>query len=125
LREKVEAGVDVLNTQLFYDNRVFYEFMDRALRMGITIPIVPGIMPVLNAKQIKRMIYLSGASIPGKLLQLLDKYENSPEDMEKAGIEYASQQVEDLLQNQVAGVHLYTMNKWQQIHQIVYNVGLR
>lgn len=124
LRQKVEAGVDALNTQLFFDNRIFYEFVDRALRIGINIPIVPGIMPVLNAKQIKRMIYLSGTSIPGKLLQLLDKYENSAEDMEKAGIEYASQQVEDLLQNQVAGVHLYTMNKWEQIYQIVHNVGL-
>ncbi|MEA1961650.1 MAG: methylenetetrahydrofolate reductase [NAD(P)H] [Bacillota bacterium] len=125
LRQKVEAGVDALITQLFFDNRIFYEFVERVLRMGISVPVVPGIMPVLNAKQIKRMIYLSGTSIPGKLLKLLDKYENKPEDMEKAGIEYASQQVDDLLTNKVAGVHLYTMNKWEQIYEIVNNVGFK
>ncbi len=124
LKEKVERGVDFLLTQLFFDNRIYYEFVEKANRTGINCPIVPGIIPVLNAKQIKRIIYLCGASIPHNLLRLVDKYENSPADMEKAGIEYASKQVEDLLNNKVPGVHLYTMNKSVQIAEIVTNVGL-
>jgi len=123
LQQKVNAGVDILITQLFFDNRVYYDFVEKANRVGINIPIIPGIMPVLNAKQIKRMIYLGGASIPAKLLKLVDKYENEPEEMEKAGIEYASQQIDDLLDNHIPGVHLYTMNKWAQISEIVKNVS--
>lgn len=124
LKEKVDAGVDFLITQLFFDNRIYYEFIDRAIRAGIKCPIVPGIMPVLNARQIRRIIYLCGASIPAKLLILVDKYDNNPEGMAKAGVEYASQQVEDLLNNKVPGIHLYTMNRSKQITEIVKNVGL-
>jgi methylenetetrahydrofolate reductase (NADPH) len=124
LKQKVEAGADFLITQLFFDNRIYYDFMEKAQGKGIGCPIIPGIMPVLNAGQIKRMVYLSGASIPGKLLALVDKYENSPDDMEKAGIEYASQQIDDLVDNGVLGIHLYTMNKAYQTGQIVKNVGL-
>ncbi len=125
LKEKCDSGVDLLITQLFFDNRVYYDFVDKALAMGINIPIVPGIMPALAAKQIKRFMYFSGSSMPGKLLQLVDKYEHAPEDMQKAGIEYASQQLDDLINNKVPGVHLYTMNKWIQITEIVQNVGLQ
>jgi len=124
LKEKVESGVDVLITQFFFDNRKYYDFLDKAERIGITCPIVPGIMPVLNANQIKRMLYLSGASLPGALVKLLDLYSEVPADMEKAGIDFASRQIENLLNNDVPGVHLYTMNKPRQITQIVKNVGM-
>jgi len=124
LKEKVDTGVDFLITQLFFDNRIFYDFIEKARKKGINCPIIPGIMPVLNARQIRRIIYLCGASIPAKLLKLVDKYENEPLDMEKAGIEYASQQVADLIENGVLGIHLYTMNKTKQISEIVKNVGL-
>ncbi len=125
LKQKVEAGVDILVTQFFFDNRKFYDFIDRSLQIGINCPIVPGVIPVLNVKQIKRMLALSGASIPPALLQLLDKYDKRPDDMEKAGIEYASRQVEDLIINQVPGIHLYTMNKSSQIKEIATNAGLK
>lgn len=125
LKQKVDAGADFLITQMFFDNRVFYEFIDKALRLRINVPIVAGIMPVLSAGQIKRMVYLSGASIPGKLLKLIDQYEHNPEDMKKAGIEYASRQIEDLLDNKVAGLHLYTMNKWTEMLEIADNVGFK
>lgn len=124
LKEKVDQGVDLLLTQLFFDNRIYYEFLDKAIAIGIDCPIVPGIIPVLNAKQIKRIVYLCGASIPSKMLNLVDKYENNPNDMEKAGIEYATKQVQDLLDNKVPGIHLYTMNKSEQITQIVKNSSL-
>ena len=124
LRQKVNAGVDVLITQLFFDNRIYYDFLEKAQRLAINVPIVPGIMPVLSAKQIKRMIYLCGASMPARLLKLVDRYEHDSEAMEKAGIEYASEQIQDLLSNRVPGIHLYSMNKWAQISQIVHNVKL-
>lgn len=124
LKHKVDCGVDFLITQLFFDNRIYYDFADRAIAKGISCPIIPGIMPVLNAKQIKRIIYLCGASIPSRLLNLVDRYESIPSDMEKAGIEYASRQVEELLDEGVPGIHLYTMNKPDQITEIVNNVGI-
>ena len=100
------------------------DFIDKALAIKIDCPVVPGIMPVLNARSIRRTIYLCGASIPGPLLQLVDKYEHDADSMEKAGIEYASMQVDDLLTSGVPGIHLYTMNKHRQIIEIVKNVGL-
>ncbi len=122
LRVKVEAGVDFLLTQLYFDNRVFYNFKENLLRMGVTVPVSPGIMPVLNPNQIRRMIYLSGASIPAKLLQLLDKYGNQPKEFEKAGIDYAINQVNDLIENGVEGIHLYTMNRAEQTRMIIKNL---
>ncbi|NLD50615.1 MAG: methylenetetrahydrofolate reductase [NAD(P)H], partial [Clostridiaceae bacterium] len=99
LKQKVDTGVDFLVTQLFFDNRIFYDFLDKAASVGINCPITPGIMPVFKADQIKRITSLCGASIPAKLLIIMDKYEDSPEDMRKAGIEYASRQISDLIDN--------------------------
>lgn len=124
LRDKVEAGVDFLLTQLYFDNRVFYNLKENLLRMGITVPISPGIMPVLNPNQIKRMIYLSGASLPAKLLHLFDKYGDRPEEFEKAGIDYAINQINDLLENGVEGIHLCTMNRIEQTRTIVKNIEM-
>ncbi|WP_027351959.1 methylenetetrahydrofolate reductase [NAD(P)H] [Desulfotomaculum nigrificans] len=124
LKYKVDQGVDFLITQLYFDNRIFYNFIENARRIGIQCPVAAGIMPVLNAKQIKRIISLCGASMPAKLLMLVDKFGDNNEDMEKAGLEYASEQVRDLLESGVEGIHLYTMNKPQQITQILKNVGL-
>lgn len=123
LKLKVDQGVDFLITQLYFDNRVFYNFIENARRIGINCPVAAGVLPVLNSKQIKRIISLCGASMPAKLLMMVDKFGDNNEDMEKAGIEYASRQVQDLLDNGVEGIHLYTMNKPQQITQILQNVG--
>jgi methylenetetrahydrofolate reductase (NADPH) len=125
LRDKVEAGADFLVTQLFFDNRVFYNFKENLLRLGMNIPVSAGIMPVLNAGQIKRMVYLSGASVPAKLLLLFDKYEEHPDDFQKAGLEYAIGQVNDLIKNGVDGVHLYTMNRAEQTRIIMENIDLK
>jgi methylenetetrahydrofolate reductase (NADPH) len=125
LRDKVQMGVDFLITQLFYDNRVFYNFKENLLRLGINIPVSAGIMPVLNAGQIKRMVYLSGASTPAKLLLLFDKYETHPEDFQKAGLEYAIEQINDLAANGVEGIHLYTMNRAEQTRFIMENIDLK
>jgi methylenetetrahydrofolate reductase (NADPH) len=125
LKAKVDAGADVLVTQLFFDNRIFYHFLDAVRGMGIRCPIVPGIMPVFNAKQIKRILTLCGGSMPADLLLLTDKYGDSPEDMKKAGIEYAIRQIQDLLKNGVDGIHLEPMNKPELAREILNGIGYR
>jgi methylenetetrahydrofolate reductase (NADPH) len=123
LKLKVEQGVDFLITQLFFDNRVFYDFMDKCAARGITCPVLPGVMPIFKADQIKRIALMCGASMPAKLVLLLDQYSNTP-DMEKAGIEYASKQIRDLLDNGVDGVHINTMNRVDATREILNNIGM-
>jgi len=123
LRQKVEQGVDLLITQLFFDNALFYAFLEKIRGRGIKCPVSAGIMPVMNASQIKRITSLCGAGIPAKLQQVMDKYGAVPADMEKAGIEYASEQIADLLAHGVDGVHLYTMNKARQTKEIMGNIA--
>ncbi|HOQ36329.1 MAG TPA: methylenetetrahydrofolate reductase [NAD(P)H] [Acetivibrio sp.] len=124
LKEKVDAGVDFLVTQLFFDNRLFYDFLDKACAMGINCPITPGIMPIFKTEQIKRIASVCGASFPAKLVILMDKFGDNPEDMRKAGIEYASIQIRDLIDNGVDGIHLYTMNRPKSSKAILENTGL-
>lgn len=123
LKLKVEQGVDFLITQLFFDNRVFYDFMDKCAAYRITCPVLPGVMPIFKADQIKRIALMCGASMPARLVLILDKYGNTP-DMEKAGIEYASQQLRDLLDNGVDGIHINTMNRVDSTREIMNNLGL-
>ncbi len=111
LKQKIDAGVNFLITQMFFDNSKFYEFREEANRYGIHIPISTGIMPITSAKQLGTSVSLSGTSVPQALSNLVAKYADNPEDMRKAGIEYAIQQIEDLIANDVDGIHIYTMNK--------------
>ena len=110
LRKKVDAGVDRLISQLFFDNEYFYEFLDKARKAGITVPVEAGIMPVTNKKQIERMVTLCGATLPRKFQRVLAKYESQPEALREAGIAFATEQIVDLLAHGVDGIHLYTMN---------------
>lgn len=122
LKDKVDAGVDFLVTQLFFDNRLFYDFLDKLASVNINCPVTAGIMPIFKADQMKSMAVRSGCSIPGKLVIMMDKYQNNPDDMKKAGIEYASIQMRDLIDNHVAGIHLYTMNRHKSTKEILKNV---
>ncbi|MEW6171757.1 MAG: methylenetetrahydrofolate reductase [NAD(P)H] [Bacillota bacterium] len=124
LKEKVNAGAEFLVTQLFFDNRVFYHFLESVRKIGITCPISAGILPVLNAGALERMVSLCGASIPAELWVMLEKYENDQEGLEKAGIEYATAQVQDLVENGVDGVHLYTLNRSDWVTEVLRNVDL-
>ena len=110
LKKKVEAGADFLITQLFFDNSVFYRFLEHTKIAGIDIPIEAGIMPVTNKKQIERMVSMCGVSLPSKFAKIMQKYENNPEALRDAGIAYSIEQIVDLLANDVEGIHLYTMN---------------
>ena len=110
LRKKVDAGAEHLISQLFFDNAVFYSFVERARIAGITVPIQAGIMPVVNARQIQRMVSLCGASLPHKFTRMISRYEDNPEALRDAGIAYAVDQIVDLIAQGVEGIHLYTMN---------------
>lgn len=110
LRKKVDAGADHLITQLFFDNDLFYEFREKAAIAGINVPIEAGIMPVVNKKQIERMVTGCGASLPGKFVKIMQRYEHNPEALRDAGIAYAVNQIVDLIASGVDGIHLYTMN---------------
>ena len=111
LRFKIDAGVDHLISQLFFDNAKFFSFMDKLRAKGITVPVEAGIMPVLNASQIKRMVSMCGSSIPYELARLISLYGENAADMEKAGINYACAQIEGLLAGGADGIHLYSMNR--------------
>lgn len=110
LRKKVDAGAEHLISQLFFDNSVFYRFLERTKIAGIDVPIEAGIMPVTNKSQIERMVSMCGASLPAKFVKIMQKYESKPEALCDAGIAYAVEQIVDLLANGVDGIHLYTMN---------------
>lgn len=111
LAQKVDHGANFIITQLFFDNADFYRFRDTARSMGIKVPIVAGLMPILNVAQTKRFVSMCGAKIPHALLTRLEGLEANPESVYAAGIEYAVKQCEDLLANGVEGIHFYTLNK--------------
>lgn len=122
LKEKEDAGADFFLSQLFFDNYSYYKFLERAGKQGITKPVHAGIMPISSKSQIMRMIFMCGASLPRDIVLILNKYENSPDDLRKAGIEYASKQIIDLMKNGVDGVHIYSMNKPETAFEIIENI---
>lgn len=123
LKEKVEAGCDFLTTQMFFDNNVYYNFLYRVLAVGIQVPVIPGIMPVINARQVKRSAELSGTSLPPRFKAIADKFSDDPLAMEQAGIVYATEQIIDLVANGVKYIHLYTMNRPQTAAKIMENLS--
>ena len=123
LKEKVEAGVDFLITQLFFDNDKLYAFMDLLKKHGIAVPVSAGIMPVLNKNQIERMLALSRATMPPKFLRIMDRYEHNPAALKEAGIAYATEQIIDLISWGIDGIHIYTMNRPEVAKSIVGNIS--
>ena len=111
LREKVDAGCEFLTTQMVFDNNLFYNFMYKIREAGITVPVLPGIMPITNAKQVERAIRLSGSFMPQRFKALVDKFGDNPAAMKQAGIAYATDQIIDLYANGIRNVHVYSMNK--------------
>lgn len=111
LKEKVDAGLDFLTTQMFFDNSTLYQFLYRIREKGIDVPVLPGIMPITNAKQVARSVALSGSTIPQKMKIMVDRFADDPEKMKEAGIIYASDQIIDLISNGVSHIHVYSMNK--------------
>ncbi len=122
LKYKVDAGVDFLTTQMFFDNNMLYSYLYRLQSKGIHVPVLAGIMPITNSSQVERMVKLSSAYIPAKLLSICDRFSNNPEAMRQAGIAYAIDQIIDLISNGVRGIHIYTMNKPAVARDILSNV---
>lgn len=123
LKRKVDCGVDFLTTQMFFDNTVLYNFLYRIREKGITVPVIPGIMPVTNGKQIKRSCELSGAMMPPRFKAIVDKFGDNPKAMQQAGIAYATDQIIDLIANGINNIHVYTMNKPEVAAAIMTNLS--
>lgn len=111
LKKKVDAGADFIVTQLFFDNRFYFDFVERAQKLGIQVPIIPGIMPILNFKQIQRFTKMCGSTIPETLLKQLESVQDDPDAVRKIGINHATDQCTHLLQNGAPGIHFYTLNR--------------
>jgi methylenetetrahydrofolate reductase (NADPH) len=123
LKEKIAAGVDLLITQLFFDNEKLYNFLDKIRKAGINVPVTAGIMPLFNKKQLAHCLSLSNATLPKKFTQILHQYGNNEEALHEAGIEYATNQITELLDWGIDGIHLYSMNRAQTIQKIVKNIS--
>ena len=123
LKEKVDAGCSFLTTQMFFDNNLLYNFLYKIREAGITVPVVAGIMPITNARQIDRAIKLSGSFIPQRFKALVDRFGSDPFAMKQAGIAYATDQIIDLYANGINNVHVYSMNKPEVAEQIQSNVS--
>lgn len=111
LKEKVEAGCEFLTTQMFFDNNLLYNFLYKIREAGITVPVIPGVMPITNANQVERAVKLSGSFVPQRFKSLVDKFGANPAAMKQAGIAYATDQIIDLYANGITNVHVYSMNK--------------
>ena len=123
LKEKVDAGCSFLTTQMFFDNNLLYNFLYKIREAGITVPVIPGIMPITNANQVARAIKLSGSFMPRRFASLVDRFGADPEAMKQAGIAYATDQIIDLFANGITNVHVYSMNKPDVAAKIQDNVS--
>ena len=123
LKEKVDAGCDFLTTQMFFDNSTLYQFLYRIREKGIEVPVLPGIMPITNARQVARSVALSGSTIPQKMKIMVDRFADDPEKMKEAGIIYACDQIIDLISNGVSHIHVYSMNKPDIAEGIMRNLS--
>lgn len=123
LKRKADAGCDFLTTQMFFDNDIYYSFLSKVREAGVYVPVIAGIMPVTNAAQIKRILTLSGGSLPTRFKRILDRYGDNPEAMMQAGIIYAGEQIIDLYANGVRAVHVYSMNKPEVATKIKQNLA--
>ncbi|MGI6161746.1 MAG: methylenetetrahydrofolate reductase [NAD(P)H] [Christensenellales bacterium] len=123
LKEKVDAGCDFLTTQMFFDNNIYYNFVYKLREAGVNVPVVAGIMPVTNQAQIKRILELSGASLPQRFRYILDRFGHNPAAMKQAGIAYATEQIVDLFANGVPAAHVYSMNNPSVANMIQSNLS--
>lgn len=123
LKDKVDAGLDFLATQMVFDNSILYSYLAKIRSAGINVPVIAGVMPVINGKQISRICSLTGTMLPPRFRAIVDRFGDSPPQMAAAGIAYATEQIVDLFANGVENVHVYTMNKPEIAGSIMENLG--
>ena len=122
MKKKVDAGADVIFTQLFFDCEKYFKYLELVKKAGISVPIIPGIMPILSKKQIDRMTHLARITIPSKLQSDIEKYQDSNVDIQKMGVEYVSNMCEKLIGNEVFGLHFFTLNRSKSTKTILENI---
>ena len=120
LKKKVDAGCEFLTTQMFFDNSVYYDFVENVRKAGIDVPVIPGIMPITRESQIENVIKLSGCKMPQQFIKIVDRFKEDKASMKQAGIIYATQQILDLYANGVKNVHVYSMND-SSVAGAIYN----
>ena len=123
LKRKVEAGCEFLTTQMFFDNNILYSFLYKALKKGIHVPVIAGIMPVTNVSQMKRIGALSGSVLPQRFRMMVERFADNSAALKQAGIAYATEQIIDLIANGVGHIHIYTMNKPDVAGAIMHNLS--
>ena len=123
LKEKVDAGLSFITTQMFFDNDIFYKFLYRAREMDIQVPVIAGIMPITHPKQLRRSVEMSGTEVPQRFRAIVDCFGEDPESMKQAGIIYATEQIIDLIANGIRHIHVYTMNKPEVAAGIMTNLS--
>lgn len=123
LKIKAESGCEFFTTQMFFDNEVMYSFLSKFQRKGINIPVIAGIMPITNARQLSRSVALSGTSVPRSLREMVERFGDNPEAMRQAGIAFATNQIIDLIANGVNNIHIYAMNKPDIAEAILRNIS--
>lgn len=123
LKIKAESGCEFFTSQMFFDNEVMYSFLSKFQRKGINIPVIAGIMPITNARQLSRSVALSGTSVPRSLREMVERFGDSPEAMRQAGIAFATNQIIDLIANGVNNIHIYAMNKPDIAAAILSNIS--
>jgi methylenetetrahydrofolate reductase (NADPH) len=124
LKRKVDSGADVIYTQMFFDNDKFLKFCELTQKAGINIPIIPGVLPVMNYKQLGKMLSMAKVSIPSKFKDKLEKYKDNPEDIKKIGIEFASLQCQQLMDEHIKGLHIFTLNTFSSVCVILNNLQI-
>ncbi len=123
LKRKVDAGASAVFTQLFFDNDKYFSFVQLARDAGVNVPIIAGIMPIISAKQVEKMTSLANISISKSLIERIEKFSDNPSDLQKMGVEFATYQVQQLIDAQIAGLHFYTLNKAKSTKEILENIG--
>lgn len=124
LKRKVDAGADVIYTQMFFDNDKLFSYIDSARNIGVEVPIIPGILPIMSYPQLERMLSMARVSVPSSLMAQLEKYKDNAEDIKKVGIEFASCQCQQLIESEIEGLHFFTLNTSSSISQIMDNLSL-
>lgn len=124
LKRKVDAGADAIFTQMFFDNEKFFNFVEQARNAGITVPIIPGILPITGYSQLDRMLSMARVTLPESIKSKIEKHKDSPEDVKKLGIEFATSQCQQLIDAEIPGLHFYTINSSVAVGQILDNLGL-
>lgn len=121
-KEKVDLGAEFLITQMFFENKFFYDFLERCDKLGINVPIIPGMMIITDFKKIGQLSSMCGTSIPSKLSELIEKYGEATDDARKAGMDFTIEQCRDLLKNGVKYFHFYTLNRWEPVTEVIESV---